>query len=88
MISRRKKTKKCIVCGNQFSPKPNKHFCCCRKCYMNYYYKKKKEEEKFPSFVCPRCSKVTLLDFHPKKNILAWKELECECGYKNSERIS
>lgn len=55
---------------------------------MNYYYKKKKEEEKFPSFVCPRCSKVTLLDFHPKKNILAWKELECECGYKNSERIS
>ena len=88
MFLRRKKVyKHCQVCEKIFIPEPNKEdtqFCCKRKCYMTYYRKKIKEEEKFPSFICPKCEKVTELSFDPKKSIENWQEFKCSCGFMNN----
>ena len=77
----------CPVCKTKFTPKTKNHTFCKRRCFKIDYNKRlqKKNLGKNPSFLCPKCEKVTKLNFNPKKNTKEWRNFKCSfCGYKNS----
>lgn len=76
--------RKCLYCGSYFLPRAKNHVFCKRSCFRASYNKKmkKKNLDECPSFLCPKCGKLTKLDFDPRKNTKKWTNFVCECGYK------
>lgn len=81
----------CPICGTIFTKRTKNHKFCVRKCFKIYYNKKLKKEaasSRCPDFICPKCGKVTELEFNPKKDIKKWSDFVCLfCGYKNNIRF-
>ena len=77
----------CPVCKTKFTPKTKNHTFCKRKCFKIDYNRRLREKNLGgnPSFLCPRCKKLTKLDFNPKKNTLKWNNFICpNCNFKNN----
>lgn len=78
--------RKCPICGVRFKPKHDKHIFCVRSCFRVDYNKRLREKSNTkPSFSCPKCGKLTKLNFDPRKNHVKWNNFVCpNCNYKNN----
>lgn len=71
----------CPTCKKKFTPKSEKNYYCCRKCFKKAYYHRVKAEElknkKCPTFLCPSCDQTITLDFDPVKDSFRWLHFVC-----------
>jgi DNA-directed RNA polymerase subunit RPC12/RpoP len=67
--------RKCLICGQEFSPKTYRHVFCSRKCSNKN--RLEKDKSSFPSLICQNCGERFKLDFDPKKNIRELERVVC-----------
>jgi hypothetical protein len=69
----------CKYCKVKYFAQKKKQNFCSRKCFkQNYYYLRRLEAlENFPIYKCPKCEKMTKLNFDPCKNSAEWINYKC-----------
>ncbi len=78
----------CLFCWKEYSPKKKWQKFCNKECaywHLKEQRKIEKTKKTNPSFSCPKCWRLRLLDFDPLKNYSKWKNFKCECWYSPSD---
>lgn len=75
-----KRTCKNKRCGIEFQPTVPRMVYHNRKCFKDAW-KRKQRSTGMPKFRCPKCKKVSQLEFNPKAT-LAFYKWSCKCGFK------